>query len=95
MSYKSRTDLRDEIDAGLHQPANPALHPRGIYRVPFTNGGVYLPEAAGERDHPLSGDSQDGCKRRMNRAGRAPHLNMTTINLFDEEIVWIVLSTAV
>lgn len=94
MSYKSRTDLRDEIDAGAFTNPQPLLCTHaGFTGVPFTEWPGYISQKRPVNATTLYLETAKTMqtKNEPRRPG-APSFNMTTINLFDEEIVWIVLN---
>jgi len=92
MSYKSRFDLRKEIDAGFYTNAQPIVcshagftgisfseYPGYIFRQKDYNNNAYYLELVKTMQ-----------TRNSPRRPGAPAFNMTTINLFNEEIVWII-----
>lgn len=91
MSYKSRKDLMNEIDSGKFNNVQPLV----CTHAGFT--GVSFKEWAGhiQLKKPLSGalyleiTKSLHTKNNPRRPG-CPTFNASTINLFDEEIAWIV-----
>lgn len=91
MSYKSRLDLRNEIDAGDFNNPQPLLCTHsGFTGIPFSEWAGYI-----ALKKPVSGvfylelAKTMQTKNSPTRPG-APAFNLSTINLFDEEILWIV-----
>ena len=91
MSYKSRLDLMNEIDAGNFQNVQPLLCTHaGFTGMPFAHWPEYM-----TLKRPASGaiyvEIAKSMQTRNNpkRPG-APAFNGASINLFDEEIAWIV-----
>jgi microsomal dipeptidase-like Zn-dependent dipeptidase len=91
MSYKSRLDLRNDIDAGRFSNVQPLVCTHaGFTGIPFRQWAGFIARKSGE----MQAVHVEVAKTMQvhNLPGRpgAPSFNMTTINLFDEEIVWIV-----
>jgi microsomal dipeptidase-like Zn-dependent dipeptidase len=91
MSYKSRLDLMNEIDAGNFQNVQPLLCTHaGFTGIPFSHWPGYI-----SLKKPASGAIYLEIAKSMQtwnepQTPGAPAFNMATINLFDEEIAWIV-----
>ncbi len=91
MSYRSRLQLREEMDAGNFSNSQPPVCSHAAFTgIPFSDwqgyiafkkpaGGVIYAELA-KTMHTRNGPPRPG----------APAFNLSTINLFDEEITWIV-----
>lgn len=91
MSYKSRKDLMSEIDSGKFQNVQPLVCTHaGFTGVSFKDWAGYI-----QLKKPLSGalyveiTKSLHSKNNPRRPG-FPAFNASTINLFDEEIAWIV-----
>jgi hypothetical protein len=87
MSYKSRLDLRHEIDAGDFTNVQPLLCTySGFTGTPFADwpGYISLKKPVADTFY-LEVAKTMQTKNQPSRPG-APAFNMTTINLFDEEI---------
>jgi microsomal dipeptidase-like Zn-dependent dipeptidase len=94
MSYKSRMDLRDEIDGGAFTKVQPLLCTHaGFTGIPFKDWPGYISRKSPASAKALYIETAKTMqtKNQPVRPG-APAFNMTTINLFDEEIAWIVLN---
>ena len=91
MSYKSRKDLMTEIDAGKFKNTQPLVCTHaGFTGTSFKNWAGYM-----QVKRPLSGaiyveHTKPYPKDNMIRRPGFPTFNASTINLFDEEIVWII-----
>lgn len=91
MSYKSRLDFRNDMDAGRYQnPQVPLCSHVGFTGIPFSSwiGNIQRLEPVSDSFYielvkPLQNDNS------FFDPG-TPAFNLSTINLFDEEIVWIV-----
>lgn len=91
MSYKSRRDLMKETDAGKFKNVQPIVCTHaGFTGVSFKNWAGYI-----QAKKPISGaiyveiTKPFNAKNNPRRPG-FPTFNLSTINLFDEEIAWIV-----
>ncbi len=91
MSYKSRLDFRTDFDNGEYaNPQPPLCSHVGFTGIPFSDWAGYIQNPSDVSDSiyielvkPLPNDSSyfdPGI----------PAFNLSTINLFDEEIVWVV-----
>lgn len=91
MSYKSRLELMNEIDAGNFQDPQPLLCTHaGFTGMPFAHWPGYM-----TLKRPASGALYIEIAKSMQthnepRRPGAPTFNGSSINLFDEEIAWIV-----
>ena len=91
MSYKSRLDLMTEIDAGNFQNVQPLLCTHaGFTGMPFAHWPGYM-----TLKRPASGAIYVEIAKSMQTRNEpqrpgAPAFNGASINLFDEEIAWIV-----
>jgi len=91
MSYQSRLNLRAEIDANRFRNVQPLVCTHtGFTGIPFRQWANFI-----TRKIPNGQAVYVELAKSMhvqNRPGRpgAPTFNISTINLFDEEIVWIV-----
>lgn len=91
MSYKSRKDLRDETDAGNFPGAMPLLCTHaGFTGIPFSQWQDYITIKKPVNDVLYIETVKTMQLWNNPRVPGAPSFNMTTINLFDEEIAWIV-----
>ncbi|KAA2239857.1 hypothetical protein F0L74_27100 [Chitinophaga agrisoli] len=91
MSYQSRRELRNEIDAGNYPDAMPLLCTHaGFTGVPFEEWPAYIRLARPLEKVMYVETAKTMQTHNMPRRPGAPAFNMTTINLFDEEIAWIV-----
>jgi hypothetical protein len=91
MSYKSRLDLRNEIDAGSFNNVQPLLCTHtGFTGIPFRDWPGYIFMKKSVSDVYYLEVAKTMQTRNFPQRPGAPAFNMTTINLFDEEIVWIV-----
>jgi microsomal dipeptidase-like Zn-dependent dipeptidase len=91
MSFKSRLDLRNEIDAGKFNNVQPVVCTHtGFTGVSFSN----WPGFFARKDVRLQAVHLEIAKtmqtHNMPPRPGAPAFNSSSINLFDEEIVWIV-----
>lgn len=92
MSYKSRLDLRSEIDAGGYSNVQPLVCTHaGFTGIPFSKytDYIHVKSKFGADHFYLELAKTMQVENEPFRPG-APGFNMTTINLYDEEIVWIV-----
>lgn len=91
MSYKSRLDLRNEIDAGSYNNVQPvSCTHAGFTGIPFADWTGYITRKRQESDvFYLEIAKTMQIKNSPQRPGAAG-FNMTTMNLFNEEIEWIV-----
>jgi microsomal dipeptidase-like Zn-dependent dipeptidase len=97
MSYKSRLDLRTEIDAGRYSNVQPLVCTHaGFTGIPFTRYTDFIREKQdfGANHFYLELAKTMQVENEPFRPG-APGFNMTTINLFDEEIEWMVKNNGV
>lgn len=91
MSYKSRLELRNEIDAGNFQNPQPLLCTHaGFTGLPFAHWPGFM-----TLKKPANGAFYVEIAKTMQTDNMpalpgAPSFNSSSINLFDEEIVWIV-----
>ncbi|MEQ1676773.1 MAG: hypothetical protein ABL876_08735 [Chitinophagaceae bacterium] len=93
MSYKSRFDLMNDVDGGKFQNIQPVLCTHtGFTGISFSEWPGYI-----NLKKPMPGTSHlylEIAKTKQVRNNPpqkgAPAFNMSTINLFDEEIAWIV-----
>ena len=91
MSYKSRADLMNEIDGNRYQNVQPLLCTHaGFTGVPFSEWPGYISMKRPVSDTFYLEVSKTMHTKNQPRRPGAPAFNMTTINLFDEEIAWIV-----
>ncbi|HEY0679508.1 MAG TPA: membrane dipeptidase, partial [Chitinophagaceae bacterium] len=91
MSYRSRWDLRNEIDNGNFSNPQPLLCTHaGFTGVPFSDWAGYISRKRSVEETFYLEVAKSMHTRNMPRRPGAPAFNSTTINLFDEEIVWIV-----
>lgn len=91
MSYKSRLDLRNEIDSGAFNNVQPLLCTHaGFTGTSFDDwpGYISLKKPVADTFYIEVAKTMQ-TKNEPSRPG-APAFNMTTINLFDEEIAWLV-----
>jgi microsomal dipeptidase-like Zn-dependent dipeptidase len=97
MSYKSRLDLRNEIDAGNYNNVQPLVCTHaGFTGIPFSKytDYIHVKKKFGAQHFYLELAKTMQVGNMPFRPG-APGFNMTTINLFDEEIVWMVKNKGV
>ncbi|WP_143309463.1 amidohydrolase family protein [Chitinophaga vietnamensis] len=91
MSYKSRLDLRNEIDAGKYSNTMPLVCTHtGFTGIPFSQWPGFMWERRTIDDVWYIEMAKTMQVANSPQRPGAPAFNMTTINLFDEEIVWIV-----
>jgi microsomal dipeptidase-like Zn-dependent dipeptidase len=91
MSYKSRLDLRNEIDAGKYNNVQHLLCTHaGFTGIPFSDWTGYIRVKKSIKDVYYLEVTKTMHTRNLPARPGAPAFNSTTINLFDEEIVWIV-----
>lgn len=91
MSYKSRLDLRTAIDANEFQRPLPLICTHAAFTgIPFTQWPGYINRHNDEGSTFYVETAKTMQTRNMPRRPGAPAFNMTTINLFDEEIAWLV-----
>ncbi|HEY0677420.1 MAG TPA: hypothetical protein VGD17_04000, partial [Chitinophagaceae bacterium] len=89
--YRSRWDLRNEIDNGNFSNPQPLLCTHaGFTGVPFSDWAGYISRKRSVEETFYLEVAKSMHTRNMPRRPGAPAFNSTTINLFDEEIVWIV-----
>lgn len=91
MSYKSRVDLRQEMEVGRYRNAQPPICSHtGFTGTSFAQWSGFISLKKPLNDvYYLEVAKTMQTENGPQRPG-APAFNMTTINLFDEEIVWIV-----
>lgn len=93
MSYKSRFDLMNDIDGGRFQNMQPVVCTHtGFTGVSFSEwpGYISLKKPVPGKDHLYLELAKTKQVRNNPPPIGAPAFNMSTINLFDEEIAWIV-----
>lgn len=91
MSYESRSELRNEIDAGNYKKVRPLLCTHaGFTGIPFSQWPQYIKLTRSLEGVMYVETGKTMQVKNMPHRPGAPTFNMTTINLFDEEITWIV-----
>ncbi|WP_109698656.1 hypothetical protein [Chitinophaga deserti] len=94
MSYKSRRDLMEAVDGDgditLHAPMPLLCTHAGFTGIPFEAWPEYMSLARAEGPVVRVEMAKSFAADSVPSQDCAPTFNMTTINLFDEEIAWIV-----
>ena len=92
MSYKTRLDLRNDIDANRFNNVQPLVCTHtGFTGVPFSKWAGFITRKMKMDQQAMYLEvAKTIHMHNMPARPGAPAFNMTTINLFDEEIVWIV-----
>jgi microsomal dipeptidase-like Zn-dependent dipeptidase len=91
MSFKSRHDLRTEIDTGRFNNVQPLVCTHaGFTGIPFFEWAGFIARKSADKQAVYLEVAKTMQVRNLPRRPGAPSFNMTTINLFDEEIAWIV-----
>ena len=91
MSFKARMELRNEIDANQFNNVQPLVCTHaGFTGIPFRQWAGFIARKSVEKQAIHLEVAKTRQIHNLPRTPGAPSFNMTTINLFDEEIVWIV-----
>jgi len=91
MSFKARQELRNEIDANGYSNVQPLVCTHtGFTGIPFSQWAGFIVRKSPDRQAIHLEVAKTRHIHNLPRTPGAPSFNMTTINLFDEEIAWIV-----